>query len=95
MSRGKKLAIRFGERLAALHITDNFGSKDDHLIPFDGAIDFEEVAEDIANTGYCGTLMLELIFRGEYTQKMSYEDFAVKAKSAAEKLVAMIESKRR
>lgn len=35
---------RYGERIIAVHISDNRGEEDDHLLPFDGIIDWQEFA---------------------------------------------------
>lgn len=42
----------FGERLIATHIHDNFGTLDDHLLPFAGRINWESVTKAIAATPY-------------------------------------------
>ena len=81
----------YGHRCGALHITDNSGIRDDHYVPFDGIIDYEEVAKDIAESGYDGTMMLELMFKDQYAEEMSYKEFALKAKAAAEKLIEMVD----
>lgn len=93
-SRDAKLLSHFGARLNALHITDNNGTQDNHFIPFDGIINFEKTAKEIADTGYEGTLMLELLYGGEYAKEMTYKEFAVKAKNAGEKIIALIEKYR-
>ena len=36
-----------GERLEALHIHDNDGVKDSHKLPFDGCVDWDDVAEGL------------------------------------------------
>lgn len=90
-SRDANLLSYFGERLGALHITDNNGTHDNHFIPFDGIIDFEKVSKEIADNGYNGTLMLELMYGGEYAEKMTYREFAVKAKLAGERIIEMVE----
>ena len=94
-SRDAKLLSHFGNRLAALHITDNDGAHDNHFIPFDGVVDYEKVAKEIADTGYDGTMMLELLYRGEYAEKMTYREFATKAKLAAERIIEMVEKYRK
>ncbi len=60
---GREYMPLFGKKLVATHIHDNFGefNADKHLIPFDGSIDFNRFAEHIRNSGFEGTLMLELI----------------------------------
>lgn len=60
---GLKFMPLFGKRIETVHIHDNRGifDKDDHMIPFDGKIDFESVAKELACFNYRGTLMLELV----------------------------------
>lgn len=82
----------FGDKLAALHIHDNFIKSDDHLIPFTGKVDFDYVGKELARSGFDGTLMLEILYgRNEtYSSEPTYRDFALKAKLAAEKLIDMV-----
>jgi sugar phosphate isomerase/epimerase len=42
----------FGDKLAALHIDDNDAAHDLHLMPFDGNIDWERDARDLAKTEF-------------------------------------------
>ncbi|THK36739.1 sugar phosphate isomerase/epimerase [Ensifer sp. MPMI2T] len=48
-----------GDRLIATHIHDNFGAKDDHLLPFDGRLDWDAITKAIAATGYRTPLNFE------------------------------------
>jgi sugar phosphate isomerase/epimerase len=50
----------FGPRLGGVHLHDNFGKQDDHLIPGMGSIPFEDVARALAEVGYGGTFMIEV-----------------------------------
>lgn len=45
----------FGHRLAALHIDDNDAAHDLHLMPFDGNIDWERDARQLAKTEFART----------------------------------------
>ena len=49
-----------GPRLWGVHIHDNMGTKDDHLIPGMGVIPFDEVARALAAVKYGGTFILEV-----------------------------------
>ena len=40
-------------------------------------------------------MMLELLYRGEYAEKMTYREFATKAKLAAERIIEMVEKYRK
>jgi len=58
---GAAQAIRMaGERLITTHLQDNHGAHDEHLPPGDGLIDWEGVAQALAEIGYSGCIMLEL-----------------------------------
>ena len=46
-----------------IHIDDNFGDSDAHLIPGDGGIDFEPFAAALRETGYQGAVSAELGFQ--------------------------------
>ena len=53
-----------GELLAccaplSLHIQDNHGQRDDHLLPGDGAIDWDDVTAVLKEIGYRGDVVLE------------------------------------
>lgn len=52
----------FGQRLVATHISDNDSlcDKDMHMLPYDGIIDFNQTAREIAECGKDVTLMLEV-----------------------------------
>ena len=91
----------FGERLIALHIHDNRGEKDcdDHMIPFDGSIDFEKAAKFIADSGYDGTIMLEVcrssnIGGKNFYENISDEEYVKKAAEAARRIALAVERHR-
>jgi len=89
---GEKPMPLFGKKLAALHIHDNGLTQDNHQIPFTSKVDFDEVGKQLAESGYEGTLMLEIMYglgEGNSTEP-TYKDFAIKAKLAAEKLIGII-----
>ena len=94
----EKYLPKYGHRLAALHLHDNRCGvdTDDHLLPFDGAIPMEEVAKDLAKSGYTGTLMLEigrLIVTHTYDE-MSEEDYMDRAAASAKRLLERVEANR-
>lgn len=89
---GEKPMKLFGKRLAALHIHDNCLTADNHYIPFTAKIDFDGVGKELAESGYDGTLMLEIMYgggKGNSTEP-TYKDFALKAKSAAERIIEIV-----
>ena len=53
--------LRAGKRLRALHIADNEGERDQHMMPFGrGNVDFEEVVRVLREVGYEGLFNLEI-----------------------------------
>lgn len=87
----------WGHRLIATHISDNDAlcDKDMHMLPFDGIIDFEQTAQEIADSGYTGTLMLEVKpDNHEKYKDISIMEYYTVAAERARKLADMIEKKK-
>lgn len=81
----------FGCQLKALHIHDNLLDGDHHMIPYDGKIDFDRVARQIAESPYTGSVMLEIIRTASpLYAEMSPEDYYTRAGKAARRLEAEI-----
>lgn len=49
-----------GSRLRAVHIADNHGERDEHLLPFSGSIDWGEAMTALRDSGYSGDLTFEV-----------------------------------
>lgn len=91
----------FADKLVALHIHDNSCeyNVDNHVLPFDGKMDFDYVAKEIAASEYQGTLMLETSKMSRYEGKAIYEEMTIeefyrRALEALCKLREMIEEYR-
>jgi sugar phosphate isomerase/epimerase len=55
------MAIRLGERLRHIHLTDGTGSaKDEHLVPGRGSIGAEEFLVHAASSGFAGEIVIEI-----------------------------------
>lgn len=52
--------LRIGARLRAVHVQDNHGMKDEHLMPFFGTIDWADAMHGLADCGYEGDLTYEI-----------------------------------
>ena len=48
-----------GKNLKILHVHDNMGDKDSHLVPYEGTIDWGEFAEALYDIGFDGIMNLE------------------------------------
>jgi len=51
-----------GERIIYVHLNDNSGQGDDHLMPTYGSVDMLGLARALRSVGYDGTLMLEVFY---------------------------------
>jgi sugar phosphate isomerase/epimerase len=52
------------EHLIAVHVHDNRGRDDDHLVPFEGTIDWPAALTTVQKVGYDGTWIFEIGARG-------------------------------
>ena len=77
---------KYGDLLVAVHLHDNMGDWDSHLLPFTGTVDFEKVAARVAKFGRDLPVTLELKADG------APPDYASQAFAAAQKLGKMIEA---
>jgi sugar phosphate isomerase/epimerase len=68
------------EHLITTHVHDNRGRTDDHLVPFDGTIDWPAALTAVQKVGYDGPLLLEIAAHG------SAKDTLGKARKAREKI---------
>ena len=91
----------YGDRVIALHVHDNACGvdTDDHVLPFDGKINFETVTDDLAAIDCRCTLMLEIgrhcsIGGKAIYEAMSYDEYYGRALNAAKRLSDMVEAKR-
>lgn len=65
---------RFYDKIICIHIHDNHGEFDEHLLPGDGNINFDQVFNGLKIANYNSYLTLELCYRNQYTN-MSINDF--------------------
>ena len=83
-----------GSLLDALHIHDNDGLSDGHMIPFDGNVDYDRFLSKLKDTGYDRALSFELYMNKSPLYKgVSPESFVSKAKMSADRLLDMYERK--
>ena len=65
---------KFKGRIFCVHLHDNDGTSDQHLLPFDGTLDWDKVIKDLKDNNYNGPITMELCYRNKY-EEMSVEDF--------------------
>ena len=73
------------EHLTAVHVHDNQGRVDDHLLPFEGTIDWPGALTGIQKVGYEGPLMMEIESRGPSRDALRQ---AQRARERMERLMA-------
>ena len=71
--------------LIATHVHDNDGKTDDHLVPFEGTIDWPAAMTAVQKVGFDQTMLLELAAHGSTKDTLAR---AVKARQRLERLLA-------
>ena len=93
-TQGREFMPVFGDKLICTHLHDNDGILDDdqHKIPFDGKLDMSKIARQLRQSGYNGTLTLELFAENTNAyDRMSVTSFLEKAAMAAKRLRLMVD----
>ena len=83
-------AEHYSDRLFMIHIHDNHGEKDDHILPFDGTFDWESFARVLASSPYRFPIVMESEF-GEEGDDTAWLD---KAFEIGTRFSAMVEKYR-
>jgi len=73
------------EHLITTHVHDNHRKKDDHLVPFEGKIDWDAALMSMQKVGYDGTYLMEVANTGSPTEVLGR---ARRARERFEKLLA-------
>ena len=73
------------EHLITTHVHDNKGKKDEHLLPFEGRINWDVALMTMQKVGYDGTYLMELANTGSPAEIL---EKAKAARARFEKLLA-------
>jgi sugar phosphate isomerase/epimerase len=76
------------DRLISVHLHDNDGSSDQHMLPFSGTTDWRRLARIIAASGYTEPLSMEVSIRNAGIE--DEEDFLKQAFEAGKRISLMI-----
>jgi sugar phosphate isomerase/epimerase len=79
----------FDHKIFCVHLHDNFGVEDEHLIPFDGNLDWHWLMNQLKDCHYDGVLSMELVYRNEYL-KMDPVEFYKKGFDVGNKLEELL-----
>lgn len=82
--------LHLGKRLECVHIHDNDGRKDLHLLPFYGNIDWRQAVNCLRSVGYDGCLDLEVKSSELPQDREVRRDFGRKALNAGLRLTDML-----
>ena len=74
------------EHVVLVHAHDNRGRQDEHLVPFDGTIDWPAAMTSLQKVGYDGTLILEVAPRG------STKDTLARARTARARMERLLDA---
>ena len=78
----------FKDKIYCVHLHDNYGEEDEHLIPFDGNLDWEQLLKNLKECNYKGPMTMELVYRNDYL-KMDVIDFYKKGLNIGKQLEEM------
>lgn len=70
-----KFIEKFGRRIGHLHVSDNFGERDDHIPVGAGTIDFLKIVRALKKCGYNDTATLEIFTEDHRELKKSRDRF--------------------
>lgn len=62
-ARPMSILKRYGHRLITTHISDNRGERDDHILPFEGRVDWDGFCRVFSAIDFTGILLLEVEMR--------------------------------
>ena len=79
---------QFKNRIFAIHLHDNDKSDDQHLIPFDGTLDWNHVINKLKECHYSGPITMELCYQNGYLN-MKIENFYQQGYEIGKKLKKM------
>ena len=65
---------KFKNKIFAVHLHDNMGERDEHLLPFDGTLDWQDTVQKLNKANYTGPITLESCYRNDYLE-MTLDEF--------------------
>jgi sugar phosphate isomerase/epimerase len=81
---------RFGHRLRHVHLSDNAGKGwDSHLPPGEGVLDIDGFLRDLADSGFDGTVSLEVDLRKRLDDPAGVRSLLVEMREQVESLLAV------
>ena len=82
----------FKDKIFCVHLHDNHGEKDEHLIPFEGTINWIWLMNKLIECNYKGPVTMELVYQNHYIEQDMIE-FYKRGYQAGQRLEKMMEEK--
>ena len=79
----------FKDKIFCVHLHDNLKEKDQHLIPFEGTLDWRWLINQLKKCNYNGPVTMELVYQNEYVGE-DLTEFYQRGFEAGKKLVQMM-----
>lgn len=76
---GADCLSRYGDKLFAVHLDDNWGDEDTHLLPYDGNINWEALGNKLKKCRDIPYLTLEVDFNRQNKRSQIYQDLSAAA----------------
>ena len=92
LPEGNRLPSRYTGRVRAVHLHDNNGKEDQHILPFDGVVDWTGVVDRLRSAAYDGPLTLEVQAWEFYENRLEAEAFLSLAHRAANRIRLMLDA---
>ena len=84
------LIFKYKDRLAAIHLTDNDGMDDQHLLPFDGQVNWSKVIKDLTEVNYQGALSFEVGWQyRDSVKKYTDNEYIKELRRRAERILSL------
>ena len=89
---GRQYMPLFGDRTVALHLHDNCGAynADDHILPYDGKVDLERCARQLAASPFRGAVMSES-FKTAFYDALSPAEYYERAERAVRRFADRVD----
>ncbi|MBO4823687.1 MAG: sugar phosphate isomerase/epimerase [Clostridia bacterium] len=75
---------KFKNKIFAIHLHDNDGGDDQHLLPFEGTIDWQKLVHNLKVANYIGPIILESCYRNQYLDMSLLDFYKLSLKKAKE-----------
>ncbi|NLB55191.1 MAG: sugar phosphate isomerase/epimerase [Lentisphaerae bacterium] len=84
-----KVLEEFGDRLITMHMHDNDRTADQHVLPYEGNVDWKQYAKILKDINYTGNLLFETTQRDSKLKDPA--EFLANAKKAGDQLMAWMQ----